>query len=534
MAKFNIFKIDDTKKEAFLLNIYDNIYHKEIKISEKKYDVVLSTNIDTNPLQLSWQYVLNEYGLDQVVLGKQPRGIIYVFINDNIYVATFGFSYSLVEKYCDRNFAFNIASKFEYEKIKSTSISNPNSNKNKVISSYLDSEFFEYDSGSAYLKIKAKFKLNSDFRIFDKNVEIGTSIKLTSPNNSLDGFVNIVSYLDEIKDYTKKTDIPIFQEIKDQSIIDRLNEKLKNEFDFNDMKISFSDFDIIGTTEVFYSQASRFRISYQRHSKIVEYLTMDEIRKFCDEEGLEIKDIVFDLSVKIIDDEHSSDSYKLINFIDYTDNEENAVIIRGKWYKYNDDYIDNLHKSLKDLTCEHLSMYDFNNNDYKSFIEQLYIQGKDKPKYKGKDKESITNSLKKEYYKEKYYNINISETYGFENGDRSLVKVDGSKIEVDDLYKDSTIYAVKIGNSSGKLCYVVDQIDIAMRLIKYNAIPITKEIKNITIVLIIDKKERYPSDDGEFDISQIKFLALKNTINNWQKNARLLCFNPKVIIGYNQ
>lgn len=36
MAKFNIFKIDDAKKEAFLLNIYDNIYHKEIEISEKK------------------------------------------------------------------------------------------------------------------------------------------------------------------------------------------------------------------------------------------------------------------------------------------------------------------------------------------------------------------------------------------------------------------------------------------------------------------------------------------------------------------
>lgn len=56
-----------------------------------------------------------------------------------------------------------------------------------------------------------------------------------------------------------------------------------------------------------------------------------------------------------------------------------------------------------------------------------------------------------------------------------------------------------------------------MQVIKYNAIPITKEIKNITIVLIIDKKEGYPSDDGEFDISQIKFLALKNAINNWQK-----------------
>ena len=41
MAKFNIFKIDDAKKGAFLLNLYDNIYHKEIEISDKKYDVVL-------------------------------------------------------------------------------------------------------------------------------------------------------------------------------------------------------------------------------------------------------------------------------------------------------------------------------------------------------------------------------------------------------------------------------------------------------------------------------------------------------------
>ena len=77
-------------------------------------------------------------------------------INNSIYVATFGPSFYLVEKYCDRNFAFNIARKFEYEKVKSTSIANPNSNKNKVISSYLDSDYFEYDSGSAFLKIKAK------------------------------------------------------------------------------------------------------------------------------------------------------------------------------------------------------------------------------------------------------------------------------------------------------------------------------------------------------------------------------------------
>ena len=122
----------------------------------------------------------------------------------------------------------------------------------------------------------------------------------------------------------------------------------------------------------------------------------------------------------------------------------------------------------------------------------------------------------------------------YENGDRSLVKIDGSKIEVDDLYKDNTIYAVKIGNSSSKLCYVVDQIDLAMRLIKSNEIQYAHDVKTIALVLIIDKHDNYPESDGLFDITNLKYIALKNTINNWQKQARLMCYTPRVIIGYNR
>lgn len=534
MAKFNIFKIDDSKQELFTSNIYSEIKYKNIKISNNEYKVTLSTDLNLGPSCLSWQYILNEYEIDNVVLKKQPKGIIYVIINDNMYVATFGSSYSLVEKYCDRNFAFNIARKFEYEKIKSTSISNPNSNKNKIISSYLDNEYFEYDSGSAYLKIKAKLKLGKDFKAFDKNIEIGTSIKLSSQINSLDSFVEIVSYLDDIKNRDDKTDIPIFQEIKDKNIINSLNEKLKKDIDFDDIKISFSDFDIIGTTEVFYSQASRFKISYKRYSKIVEYLTVEEIKEFCKEKSLEIEDVFFDINVKVDDNEHDYGNYKLIDFIDYTSDDDNAVIIKGKWYRYNNDYIENLHKSLKDLSCEHVSKFDFIESNYNKYIDNLYDKEKNKPEYIGKSQKNVKDALKKIYYKEKYYNQYISDTYHFENGDRSLKPVNGSKIEVDDLYKDATIYAVKIGNSSGKLCYVVDQMDIAMRLIKNKTIEFNKEVKNVTIVLVINKKPKYSLEDSKFDISQIKYLALKNAINNWQKNARLLCFNPKVIIGYNQ
>ena len=533
MAKFNIFKIDSTKKEEFINNIYNNITNREIALSGKKYKVYLSTDITSNPTNLNWQFVLDQFGLNKVFLKKQPKGLLYIQINNDIFVATFGSAYFLAEKYCDNNFAFDIARKFKYEKIKSTSIANPNSNKNKVINSYLDSEYFEYDSGSAFIKIKAKLKLKKDFTLFDKNIEIGTSIKLTTKDDSLESFVRIIRFLNSMSKNKDKTPIPIFQEIKDINKINELNNLLKEDINVSDIKLSFSDFDIIGTTEFFYSQISKFRISYKRYSKDVEYLNIEEIKQFCSDKSLNLKDILFDLNISIIDNEHRMEEFKLIEFIDYTNDDNEAVIIKGKWYKYNNDYIQNLNKSLNDLPCRHLNMFNFYQDEYNEFInKQMDLARKDDTNKDISD-EMLRKSLTKKFYKEMVYNKIMENKYKFINGDRSLVKVDGSRIEVDDLYKDKVIYAVKIGNSSGKLCYVVDQMDLAMKLLKSNNIKYKKEIESVALVLIIDKKEEYPLNDGKFNLYDIKYLALKNAINNWQKSARLLCFIPQVIVGYN-
>ncbi len=534
MAKFNIFKIDRNKHDKFLEFIYPEIASKTIRIDDVEYKVTLCGEIEPKNARIGWQFILNQFDMPVVVMNKQPKGILYLEINGNIYAATFGPAFNIVEKYCDRDFAFKVARKFTYEKIKSTSVANPNSNKNKVINSYLDSEYFEYDSGAAFLKIKAKLKLDEEFQLFEKNIEIGTSIKLNTSSESLDGFIKIIIYLDNVLHEVDKTPIPVFQEIKDLEEINELNEKLKEDTTFENMKISFSDFDIIGTTEVFYSQGTEFCISYKHYRKNIDYLDMDAIKQFCDEKSLELKDVFFDIYVKIKDDSNRFEKVPLVNFIDCTINEKGAVLINGKWYKYNRDYLVNLNKSLKDLTCEHLLEFDFCQDLYDEYIDKKLIEEKNELIYRGKTDEEIKCLLKKKYYKERVYNKLMADIGNYENGDRSLVKIDGSKIEVDDLYKDNTIYAVKIGNSSSKLCYVVDQIDLAMRLIKSNEIQYAHDVKTIALVLIIDKHDNYPESDGLFDITNLKYIALKNTINNWQKQARLMCYTPRVIIGYNR
>ena len=534
MAKLNIFKIDENKQEDFKNSLYDEIHEQIVVVDDIEYNVTLCAEMNPGDSGLSWQAILNQFNIPTILLNKQPKGVLYVEINDNIYAATFGSAFNKAEKFCDRNFAFKVARKFKYEKIKSTSLSNPNSNKNKVINSYLDSEYFEYDSGSAFLKIKAKLKLEENFELFDNYIEIGTSIKLSAKQTSLEYFIRIDNYLEEISDENDQTPIPVFQEIKNIDEINDLYNDFKNNIDFDDIKLSFSDFDIIGTTEVFYSQSSEYRISYDHYSKKVDYLDIDAIKSFCEEKSFELKDVIFDISVKIIDNENRFEKLKLIDMIDYTNDEKMAVLIKGKWYRFNADYISNLNQSLRDVSCEHLVEFDFCQDLYDEFIDQLFPNYRNDPKYKQKSDSDLKTLMKKKYYKELVFNKLMEDTGNYENGDRSLVKVDGTRIEIDDLYKDQTIYAVKIGNSSSKLCYVVDQLDLSMRLIKNHEINYPHNVSTMSLVLIIDKKENYPDGDDVFDITQLGYLALKNAINNWQKNARLLCYTPKVIIGYNR
>lgn len=534
MAKINIFKIDERKKEEFL-NYLDEVqyFSKNIKLNNVEYSVGLQTNLDMANTSLSWKWVLDEFNKQTVQLTKFPKGLLFTEINNNLYVASFGTAYNFVEKYCDKNFAFSFARKFAYEKIKSTYQSNPNSNKNKVINSYINNEYFDYDSGSAFIKIKAKLKLEQGFTLFNSNIEIGTSIKLGIDAPSLEKFIKILLFIEDKLNEDDITNIPLFQLITNDNEISELEEKLKEKVKNDEFNITFSDFDIIGTNEVFYSQSAAYIISYGRKQEKVDILDLDVIKNFCEKKALDIKEVFLDIKVRAIDEDGRGELVGLKEIIDCTIDDKSATLIKGHWYKYNTDYIKALQDSLKDLTCVHRTIFDFKQSKYDSFIDEQIRVLKTDDKNASKSDIELREIAKKVYYNEKVYNIIMERDYGFTNGDRSLKRIDNDyKFEVDDLQKDDAIYAVKIGNSSAKLCYVVDQLDLAMRCIKSKTIQIVNEIKKVCIVLILEKKEGYPIGDEVFDINKLNYLALKNSLNNWQKNARTLNYIPELIIGY--
>lgn len=536
MSVINMFKISENKKEDFISEMNKiSSYCHDLEFNENMYKFILCSDLETEKTTISWGWVLNEFSAQASNLFKFPVAILYVEYSDNLYAFTFGNAFHKVDKYCDKDFAFNLARKFEYEEIKSTSQTNPNSNRHKVISSYTKSRYLEYGSGEAFLKLKGTIKLEDNFELFSKKIEIGTSMKFNMDGPCLEKIVELIQFIDSKSKEDDVTSIPLFQEVKEQELIEKMDCKLKANFDCEEFNISFTDFDIIGTMEVFYSQGTRYKLMYEGKSEFVDTLDADVLKNFCIKNEFEYSKILLDIRIKTYYDNNYGMEYKLKDLIDYNDDEEKCVLLKGIWYKYNDDYLDILKKSLNELNCYHDKNFDWDENLYAKKIKLAIDEYKQTDAAKGKTEKEILKEVKKKHYKEKLYNKIMSEKYDYQCKDRDLVTVDGKqKIELCDLYKNNCIYAVKIGNSSSKLSYAVTQMSLAMKYIKSEKIKYEHEnIKKLTIVMILERNKQLNEDEsGRININDLELLALKNSLDTWQKEARNLNYIPEIIIAY--
>lgn len=132
---------------------------------------------------------------------------------------------------------------------------------------------------------------------------------------------------------------------------------------------------------------------------------------------------------------------------------------------------------------------------------------------------------------QRYYNDWLVEL-GFTNFDRELEAIGKHKLEAMDLFKDNSMYAVKFGKSSGKLCYAVDQSLEAIKAFHRGDIKIDVKIENVYLWLVLERKSELPLINGNPDITELNMLILKNKLDQWKKEVRLLGYRPKIKINY--
>lgn len=114
------------------------------------------------------------------------------------------------------------------------------------------------------------------------------------------------------------------------------------------------------------------------------------------------------------------------------------------------------------------------------------------------------------------------------------MSIGNAKYEMMDLYKDGMMCAVKIGASSSKLCYVIDQSISSLKLLKKEkkSDMQSPEITKVVLWLILETKSHIEDENGIPQLSKLRMLMFKNRLNEWKREVRNRGLEPEIFINY--
>ena len=541
MGCINLYKVDVARSQKLTQDLLmrmqlERTLERSIQVGDgenETFGLTLYLNRSENQKDISWNWVLDEFDREEIQVVSSPKAVILVERGDGTeYAVTFGHSFFVVDKYCDGDFGFNFARRLKYDEIKTTTLTTPSSRRNKTVNTYINYNYLDIGSGESFSKLKAKVALADGFTLYKPAVEIGSSIKFVTDEDSLEHILKLIVHVeDTIQNCPEIYKIPVFSRIRDEDELQRLNAKLAAGVCDNPGQLNIAELDIIGATEIFNNNDSMFELKYGRKSKKVTSLTSEEICCFCQENNLDYASMMLDIAVVSYYNGDPIVTKRVRDLIEYTLDEEMVLLSKGIWYRYNDDYLTYLEASIAEIDAEYHPEYDFTTAIHNAFVERKYVAEKDSDDYAGKSETVVKNALKTKYYAERAFNLIRAEDNGFKNFDRNPERVGNSKVEEMDLYKDETMYVVKIGNTSGKLCYAVDQSLTSLKLYKSGNLHGMPEIHRAVLWFVLDRGH-IEDANGKPDLSRLKMLMLKNRLDQWKKEVRLMVIRPLIYINY--
>lgn len=218
----------------------------------------------------------------------------------------------------------------------------------------------------------------------------------------------------------------------------------------------------------------------------------------------------------------------------YTNEASNSLLSDGSWYIYNEDYLQYLNDSIAEIPVEYDENLNYSKVSHEQFLNQKFQEEKEYDIYKSLKPDKICKKIKQKYYKERYYNDWLVEQgQGFINIDRELQEIGKHKVEVMDIYRDNGMFAVKFGSTSSKLSYAVDQSLEAIRAYHRKEVTTEAKIENVYLRFVLERSD-LPLINGYPNISQLNLLILKNKLDQWKKEVRLLGYRPIIKINYSR
>ena len=113
MGAINIYKIAENKRMALMQNLNEkmrNVGAQTINRSsedELSFGFTLYFAQGTEEKNLSWNWLLRTFGEENVSSKSAPNAVRLIEKNgDILYAMSYGHSYFLIDRYCDREFGF--------------------------------------------------------------------------------------------------------------------------------------------------------------------------------------------------------------------------------------------------------------------------------------------------------------------------------------------------------------------------------------------------------------------------------------------
>ncbi|WJG25192.1 TIGR04141 family sporadically distributed protein [Vibrio furnissii] len=522
--RYNIYKLKEKKKDNLLDKLKEVNLLKQKAIDKNNYVLTFyfSEQLKDNPV---WWYFLYKDFFNENT--KEPRNMSYYAIllieqknnENNKYIISLGKSHFYLNKLIVKDFGISIAQRIANEETMSLKKSRLfGGNKRQEISSYINFNIGNYEAGESIDHIKAK--ASNEALWGNKNIIFSDSIQIDyecSPEDIIEIIKSFEVELD--KDVT--LNLPKLELVDGEDILLELDELLIKKIKANNSKVTIEEFNSYGVEFLFnssnfdcciyyYDSKSKTRLN---EKKIQGEITSKDLSDYVN--SMSLNKNIENVKVKFKNNEYSF-TKPIKELIDcHIDDDSGYYFLRsGEWYYFNECFMDNLKRSLERV--------DFIKED--DFDELKYISWK-------KQKENdIANGIpceNKLTYREYYFNVMQSKDNGYILLDRELESIKSLNserkpysIEVADLYKNNTAWAVKIGSKKESLIYNIEQSKYSAELIYRKEIKTEYKIKDFGLWFV--------STENIEKITDFNSIQLLLAIESWRRIVEQSGGKPKI------
>jgi len=494
MARFNVYKIKNEEKSN-LLQKFNRAGLQEQKseiISGYKLTFYFSENPDE--VNIWWVSFYRNFLPNQLTQLKNKIyfAILLIEKNSDIFAISLGKSHFYIQDYCDQDFGLSMAERIANEKdvkIKNTKFFK--NKRNKVITSYQNNSSIDFESGESMHFLKAR-SINTDK--WGKTVSFGQSVLFTLDAEYTRLTLLITDILIELSNPIR-IKLPKVILITDERELLRLDQKLITAIENKQTNSSIEEgqFTLYGVDFIFFDEYEySFFISGNFKDKSAKgTLSIERLHEFLSERSLTIRNSLNDLKITVHKEYGRDHSEDFKNYLEYVDENDNVCLIDGKWYKFNESYLEYLKQEVDSVHCD------------------IFIHSDKLPK-----EEEYLEKLKQEGSTIIHTNLEtFDKKYSIESGD---------------IVKGDTLYIVKKGQPK-QFNYAIDQAISSMHYLQENNCIITLsntdyKIKNICLLLLLDRKQDLKH------LFELNSLIFHMKIIDWQRSIKNARFIPSVRI----